>query len=168
MMQITCKLNVEFYLNLIFVLVLVFSFVSLLFVSLFVSEFATVKLRFIGLVTKGHRSIGLEEGAKRARRRRNRWRQAMTSLSCDAMPSTDGSAQPSTTLEVSSSHPRVSPFGVLPFPAYHSFPSTAGLRTTRLRAPLVSLGCGHRRATERSGLYQTRPLNLPLGAPRRP
>ena len=33
----------------------------------------------------------------------NRWRQAMTSLSCDAMPSTEGSAQPSTTLEVSSS-----------------------------------------------------------------
>ena len=34
-------------------------------------------------------------------------------------------------------------------------------------AALVSLGCGHRRATEGSGLYQTQPLNLPLGAPRR-
>ena len=34
-------------------------FVSLLFVSLFVFELATVKLRFIGLVTQGHRSIGL-------------------------------------------------------------------------------------------------------------
>ena len=49
------------------------------------------------------------------------------------MPSTEGSAQPSTTLEVSSSHPRISSFGVLPFPAYHSCPSTAGL--SRVRAP---------------------------------
>ena len=41
-------------------------------------------------------------------------------------------------------------------------------RFTRVRAtPVVSLGCGHRRATERSGLYQTQPLNLPLGASRR-
>ena len=41
-------------------------------------------------------------------------------------------------------------------------------RFTRVRAtPMVSLGCGHRRAAERSGLYQTQPLNLPLGAPRR-
>ena len=61
------------------------------------------KTSFIGLVTKGHRSIGLEEGARRARRRRNRWHQAMTPLSRGAIPSTEGSAQPSTTLEVSSS-----------------------------------------------------------------
>ena len=38
-------------------------------------------------------------------------------------------------------------------------------RFTRVRAtPMVSLGCGYRRAAERSGLYQTQPLNLPLGA----
>ena len=50
-----------------------------------------------------------------------------------------------------------SPLRPLPFP-----------RFTCVRAtPVVSLGCGHRRATERSGLYQTQPLNLPLGAPRR-
>ena len=73
------------------------------------------------------------------------------------MPSTEGSAQPPTTLEVSSSHPRISSFGVLPFPR----------DPTRVRVPLVSLWCGHRRATERSGLYQTQPLNHPLGAPRR-
>ena len=83
--------------------------IEFLFGSLFIFvslclEFATVKLlRFIGLVTQGHRSIGLEEGARRAQRRRNRWRQAMTSLACGAMPSTKGSVQPSTTLEVSSS-----------------------------------------------------------------
>ena len=82
-----------------------FYFVSLLFVD------CRSKTSFTGLVTQGHGSFGLEEGARRARRRRIRWRQAMTSLSCDAMPSTEGSAQPSTTLEVSSSHPRVSSFG---------------------------------------------------------
>ena len=49
------------------------------------------------------------------------------------------------------------PFRPLPFPCF------ARVRGT----PMVSLGCGHRRATERSGLYQTQPLNLPFGAPRR-
>ena len=39
-------------------------------------------------------------------------------------------------------------------------------RFTRVRAtPVVSLGCGRRRATERSGLYQTHPMNLPSGRP---
>ena len=38
-------------------------------VLFFCLQFATVKLRFIGLVTQGHRSFGLEEGARRARRR---------------------------------------------------------------------------------------------------
>ena len=107
-------------------------------------------------MTQGHGSFGLEEDTRRARRRRNRWRQAIMSLSRDAMPSTEGSAQPSTTLEVSSSHPRISSFG-------HS----RSPRSLVPELPLVSLGCGHRRATERSGLYQTQPLNLPLGAPRR-
>ena len=42
------------------------------------------------------------------------------------------------------------------------------LRFTRVRVTsMVSLGCGHRRAAERSGLHQTQRLNLPLGAPRR-
>ena len=77
-----------------------FLFCLFLFCFSFVWSFATIKLRFIGLVTKatGHRSIGLEEGARRARRRRNRWRQAMAPLSCGAMPSTEGSAQLWTTL----------------------------------------------------------------------
>ena len=77
-------------------------FVSLfIFVSLFGCSCRS-ETSFTGLVTQGHRIFGLEEGARRARRRRNRWRQAMASLSRDAMPSTEGSAQPSTTLEVSS------------------------------------------------------------------
>ena len=44
-----------------------------------------------------------------------------------------------------------------------TFPRFALFRAT----PMVPLGCGHRRAAERSGLYQTQPLNLALGAPRR-
>jgi hypothetical protein len=51
----------------------------------------------------------------------------MTSLSRDAMPSTEGSAQPSTTLNVSSSHPRVSSFRPLPFPAFTRDRVPAGL-----------------------------------------
>ena len=57
------------------------------------------------------------------------------------MPSTEGSAQPPTTLEVSS-----------PIPASPPSASSRSPRTTRVRAQLVSLGCGHRRATKRSGL----------------
>mgnify|MGYP006056599241 CR=1 FL=1 len=117
---------------------------------------ATVKLfRFIWLVTQGHRSIGLEEGARRARRRRNRWRQAMASLSCDIMPSTEGSAQPSTTLEVSSSHPRVPPFG-------HSR-SRVSLVSELLRWSLS--GAATVEQPRRSELYQTQPLNLPSRRP---
>ena len=51
----------------------------------------------------------------------------MTSLYRDAMPSTEGSAQPSTTLEVSSSHPRVSSIRPLPFPAFTRDRVPAGL-----------------------------------------
>ena len=86
-------------------------FVSLFILFLFLFVVCRSETSFTGLVTQGHRSFGLEEGARRARRRRTRWRQAMTSLSRGAMSSTEGSAQPSTTLEVSSSHPRVSSFG---------------------------------------------------------
>ena len=50
-----------------------------------------------------------------------------------------------------------SPPSATPVPRVHSCPSS---RWSPLR-------CGHRRATERLGLYQTQPLNLPLGAPRR-
>ena len=50
-----------------------------------------------------------------------------------------------------------SPFRPLPFPRF------ACVRGT----PMVSLGCGHRRATERPKLYQRQPLNLPIGGPRR-
>ena len=39
-----------------------------------------------------------------------------------------------------------------PIPASPPSASSRSPRTTRVRAPLVSLGCGHRRATERSGL----------------
>ena len=86
-------------------------FVSLFILFLFLFVVCRSETSFTGLVTQGHRSFGLEEGARRARRRRTRWRQDMTPLSRGAMPSTEGSAQPSTTLEVSSSHPRVSSFG---------------------------------------------------------
>ena len=135
--------------------------------------------RFIGQVTQGHRSIGLEEGARRAQRRRNRWRQAMTSLSCDAMPSTKGSVQPSTTLEVSSSHPRVPPSGhsrsrvslvseLLRWSLWSApcrfttlVGSTRGLGLSGAAAEIVFplLGAGHRRATET--------VSSLLGAPRR-
>ena len=111
--------------------------------------------RFIGLVTQGHRSFGLGKGARRARRRRNRWRQAMTSLSGDAMPSTEGSAQPSTTLEASSSHPRVPPFG-------HSR-SRVSLVSELLRWSLS--GAATVEQPRRSELYQTQPLNLPSRRP---
>ena len=100
-----------------------FLFVSLFILFLFLLEFATVNLRFIGLVTQGHRSIGLEEGARRARRRRKRWRQALTPLSCGAMPPTEGSAQPSTTLG-----------GVV-------IPARLRLKKT-LRSLITSLKCG--------------------------
>ena len=104
-----------------------------------------------------HRPTIVEKGARRARRRRNRWRQAMASLSCVAMPSTEGSAQPSTTLGGA----------VIPSPR----PSFGHSRSRVLLVPellrMVSVGCGHHRAAERPGLYQTQPLNLPLGAPRR-
>ena len=73
-----------------------FLFVSLFILLLFLFGGFHRKVRFIGLVTQGHRSIGLEEGARRARRRRNRWLQAMAPLSCGAMLSTEGSAQLST------------------------------------------------------------------------
>ena len=125
-----------------------------LFLFLFLFVDCRSETSFTGQVTQGHRSFGLEEGARRARRRRIRWRQAMASLSRDAMPSTEGSAQPSTTLEVSSSHPRVSSFGHSRSPRFLVSES----RWSPLR-------CGHRRATERLGLYQTQPLNLPLRCP---
>ena len=76
---------------------------SFYFVFLFLFVVCRSETSFTGLVAQGHRSFGLEEGARRARRRRTRWRQAMTPLFRGAMPSTEGSAQPSTALEVSSS-----------------------------------------------------------------
>ena len=118
-----------------------FSFVSLFILFLFWLEFCHNKTSIYWAGDQGHRSIGLEEGARRARRRRIRWRQAMPSLSCGAMPSTEGSAQPS-------KHSRCRH----PIPASPPSASSRSPRTTRVRAPLVSLGCGHRRATERSGL----------------
>ena len=52
-----------------------------------------------------------------------------------------------------------------PRPSFGHSRSRVSLVSELLR--MVSLGCGHRRAAERSGLYQTQPLNLLLGAPRR-
>ena len=76
--------------------------VPLFILFLFVLEFCHNKIALLGCWAgdQGHRSVGLGKvrGARRARRRRNRWRQAMTPLSCGAMPPTEGSAQPSTTL----------------------------------------------------------------------
>ena len=51
-------------------------FVSLFILFLFLFVVCRSETSFTGLVTQGHRSFGLEEGARRARRRRTRWRQA--------------------------------------------------------------------------------------------
>ena len=65
-------------------------FVSLFILFLFLFVVCRSETLFTGLVTQGHRSFGLEESARRARRRRTRWRHAMASLSRGAMTSTEG------------------------------------------------------------------------------
>ena len=123
---------------------------------------ATIKIAFIGLVTRGHRSVGLgrcEAGPAAPKpTAAGNWRHLLVAPCRRPNVPT----QPSTTLGgvvIPSPHP---PFG-------YSRSRVSPVFGARVRGTpvVVSLGCGHRRAKERLGLYQTQPLNLALDAPHR-
>ena len=123
---------------------------------------ATIKIAFIGLVTRGHRSVGLgrcEAGPAAPKPTAAGsgatylWRHAVGRMFRRSRRQHSA---------VSSSHPRI-PLSGTPVPAFRPY-SGPLVRGTPV---VVSLGCGHRRAKERLGLYQTQPLNLALDAPHR-